>query len=203
MIEPFESCAFSTCKDCKYNGKGQMNMPCRACTFGSKFEREYVIKFDASTIKFNQTILENMDVISMYPNVGLINELMNRRVETMKNRNYIPEIKNVEFNPPLTVVIWKDGTKTFVKAHGEEPFDPEKGLAMAICKKLYGNKYSYFKIFDRWIDKYEERLRKEHIAKLNEIDKLANDIASASKAATDAIGNVSKRISDAINKKKD
>lgn len=42
-------------------------------------------------------------------------------------------IKKVIFNDPATIVFWNDGTKTVVQARGEA-FDPEKGLAMAICR---------------------------------------------------------------------
>lgn len=59
-------------------------------------------------------------------------------------------IKNVIFNDPATIVFWSDGSKTIVKAHNEE-FDPEKGLAMAICKKLYGNKGNFNNLFKKWI----------------------------------------------------
>ena len=45
-----------------------------------------------------------------------------------------PKPVNVIFNDPATIVFWSDGTKTVVKAHNE-PFNPEKGLAMAIVKK--------------------------------------------------------------------
>ena len=40
-------------------------------------------------------------------------------------------------NGPATIVFWKDGTKTVVKCHGEY-YDPEKGLAMALARKLWG-----------------------------------------------------------------
>lgn len=49
-------------------------------------------------------------------------------------------IKRVIFSDPATIVFWEDGTKTVVKAHNED-FDPEKGLAMAVCKRVYGDKY--------------------------------------------------------------
>ena len=62
------------------------------------------------------------------------------------------QIKNVIFNPPATVVFWKDGTKTVVKAEGEA-FDPEKGLAMAFSKKFLGNKYEYYNTFKHWLKK--------------------------------------------------
>lgn len=64
----------------------------------------------------------------------------------------IPEIDNVIFNDPATIIFWKDGTKTVVKAEGED-FDPEKGLAMAISKKALGNKGNYFDIFKKWAGK--------------------------------------------------
>lgn len=58
----------------------------------------------------------------------------------------VPKIKNVILNDPAVIVMWEDGTKTVVKAQGEE-FDPEKGLAMAISKKAFGNKHSYYGVF--------------------------------------------------------
>lgn len=64
-------------------------------------------------------------------------------------------IKDVIFNNPATIVLWKDGTKTVVKAT-EEEYDPEKGLAMAIAKKRYGNKWSYYNVFKHWLKKYKK-----------------------------------------------
>ena len=40
-------------------------------------------------------------------------------------------------NGPATIVFWRDGTKTVVKCHDEE-YDAEKGLAMALARKLWG-----------------------------------------------------------------
>lgn len=65
------------------------------------------------------------------------------------------EIKNVIFNNPATIVFWSDGTKTVVKAENE-PFDPEKGLAMAIAKKALGNEGNYYNEFKKWIPEEEE-----------------------------------------------
>ena len=61
-----------------------------------------------------------------------------------------PLIKDVIFNPPATIVFWTDGTKTIVKAANEE-YDAEKGLAMAISKKMLGNKYEYYNTFKHWL----------------------------------------------------
>lgn len=59
-------------------------------------------------------------------------------------------IKKVIFHSPATIVYWKDGSKTVVKCD-EELFDREKGLAMAISKKMLGNKGNYFNEFKKWI----------------------------------------------------
>ena len=71
------------------------------------------------------------------------------------NSSHIPEIKNVIFNDPATIVFWDDGTKTIVKCQDGDEFDPEKGLAMAIAKKAYGNKGSYCNKMKKWLPKEE------------------------------------------------
>ena len=59
-------------------------------------------------------------------------------------------IRKVIFNNPATIVLWSDGTKTVVKCDERDEFDPEKGLAMAICKKHFGGGF-YNDIFKKWI----------------------------------------------------
>lgn len=68
-------------------------------------------------------------------------------------------IKDVIFNDPATIVLWADGTKTVVKAENE-PFDPEKGLAMAISKRALGGKYDYYDTFKKYVGRYEKKQRK-------------------------------------------
>ena len=67
----------------------------------------------------------------------------------------LPEIKDVIFNGPATIVIWTDGTKTIVKSQEGEVYDAEKGLAMAIVKKAYGNKGNYFNNIKKWVPEPE------------------------------------------------
>ena len=64
-------------------------------------------------------------------------------------------IKKVKFNPPATIVFWTDNTKTVVKCSGED-YDPEKGLAMCICKKMLGNKGNYYEVFKKWLPKEDD-----------------------------------------------
>lgn len=95
-----------------------------------------------------------------------LNDLKRRLNSIYGLSSYKPEIINVIFNNPATIVFWSDGKKTVVKAEGE-PFDPEKGLAMAIVKKLFGtnkSKSNYNDIFKKWIpeeDKDDKELEEE------------------------------------------
>lgn len=83
----------------------------------------------------------------------------------------VPKIKKVIFNDPATIVYWADGDKTVVKAqiynkdiidingdhqlmYCEDEFNPEVGLAMAICKKAFGNKGNFNEVFKKWIPNY-------------------------------------------------
>lgn len=70
-----------------------------------------------------------------------------------RNKNAIPEIKDVIFNPPATIVFWNDGTKTVVKCQNDEAFDPEKGITMAFFKKMHGNKGHYFEEIKKGTEK--------------------------------------------------
>ena len=69
-----------------------------------------------------------------------------------KNR-YIPEIKNVIFNYPETIVLWEDGTKTSVKCNPEDEYSKEVGLALCAMKKAFGNTGGFNDIFRKWIPK--------------------------------------------------
>lgn len=78
----------------------------------------------------------------------VINEKENNMLKGKKVGIMI--IEKVIFNDPATIVFWKDGTKTVVKASNEK-FDPEKGLAMAIAKKALGNEGNYFNEIKKWL----------------------------------------------------
>ena len=69
-----------------------------------------------------------------------------------KNR-YIPEIKNVIFNYPETIVLWEDGTKTSVRCSQNDEYSKEVGLALCTMKKAFGNTGDFNDIFRKWIPK--------------------------------------------------
>lgn len=54
---------------------------------------------------------------------------------TGHNGMVVPE--RIVHNGPALIVFWEDGTKTVVKCHDED-FDAEKGLAMALARKMWG-----------------------------------------------------------------
>lgn len=49
--------------------------------------------------------------------------------------------KKVIFNDPATIVYWPDGSKTVVKCGNGDIYDREKGFAMCVLKRLYGDKF--------------------------------------------------------------
>ena len=66
-------------------------------------------------------------------------------------------IRKVIFNDPATIVFWSDDTKTVVKGATEDTYDMEKGLAMAIVKKMAGNDNRFHKVFKQ----YPKKKKKE------------------------------------------
>lgn len=50
-------------------------------------------------------------------------------------------IRKVIYNPPATIVLWNDGTKTTAKCDEADKYNKETGLMLCILKKKYGNKW--------------------------------------------------------------
>ena len=65
------------------------------------------------------------------------------------------DIKEVIINKPATIIKWADGTKTVVKCQDEDKmlYSPEAGVAIAVMKKVFGNKGNYNNLFDRLLKK--------------------------------------------------
>lgn len=103
-----------------------------------------------------------------------------------------PTIENVIFNPPATIVFWSDHSKTVVKADLEyEAYDPEKGIAMAIAKKLMGdNKGHYYEMFKHWLEKWEKQNETEEV------------IVPANTGAGEALAKLASDICETLNKRK-
>lgn len=85
------------------------------------------------SIQTNLTEQAAKDILnSIY---GIHSKTLKEEIQ-MKTKSHIAynPIKKVIFNDPATIIFWKDGTKTIVKRQEGSEFDPEKGLAMAICR---------------------------------------------------------------------
>lgn len=78
-------------------------------------------------------------------------------------------IKDVIFNNPATIVLWKDGTKTVVKCQEGDTYSKELGLAMCISKKYLGNKGNFNEVFKKWIP--EEKIEPEPVEDIGTIKK--------------------------------
>ena len=93
--------------------------------------------------------------------VRVANELNKKYYKALKavreyeRRNSMFGINNVIHHDPATIVYWCDGTKTVVKCGENDIYDPEKGLAMAISKKVFGNEGNYYNQFKKWLPKEE------------------------------------------------
>lgn len=188
---------FTICPKCAFNNMSIAASRCFRCVNGSKFEPKLdeVIRFSKEleevkekekmnindikvTIAGRPAVVDHWEIndhCSPYemPTIRLqatmtrsnmpYNEYASKKKEASKPKG----IKNVIFNPPATIVFWEDGTKTVVKAENEA-FDPEKGLAMAITKKVLGNKGNYFETVKKWtkdapkVEPVEARLQAAH-----------------------------------------
>lgn len=91
------------------------------------------------------------------PYEDLIHDLLQERTEYHnryeKKDDYI-YIEKAIFNEPATIVFWSDGTKTVVKCCENDIYDPEKGLAMAICKYVLGD--NFHKTFKKHLPKEDD-----------------------------------------------
>ena len=94
---------------------------------------------------------------------------VNEKKETKTMKVNIPKIKNIDFQPPLTIVVWEDGTKTFVKCAKDEIFDPEKGAAMAIAKKALGDKYAYIETISYYVNKWLKKDKNRNYVKVDRV----------------------------------
>lgn len=75
----------------------------------------------------------------------------NYSVDTNTNTDVDLKIKKVIFNAPATIIFWNDGTKTVVKCQEGDVYDKEKGFAMCVTKKFFGNKSKFNNVMKEWV----------------------------------------------------
>lgn len=73
-----------------------------------------------------------------------------------------PEIIDVIFNAPATIVKWDDGDKTIVKCSKEDKFDKRVGFLLCVLKKYYGDNRAFHDMINKWIySKNEDEHREQ------------------------------------------
>ena len=112
---------------------------------------------DDNTMKKQLNSIFGLDSIARYCN----SDVTSTRIayNNMYKNTQTSLIKNVIFNDPATIIHWNDGSKTVVKCGEGEVYDPEKGLAMAISKKVLGNKGNYYETFKKWLPEKESEFK--------------------------------------------
>ena len=75
------------------------------------------------------------------------------KLVTKNYEEFATGIKKVIFNGPATIVIWVDGSKTVVKCAEGDGYSKFSGLAIAMCKRMYGTDFK--RIFNHFIPKEE------------------------------------------------
>ena len=98
-------------------------------------------------------------------------------------------IEKVIFNPPATIVMWNDGTKTVVKCMEGDEFSPETGLAMCVAKKYFGSGHKIKKMCESYYKEQEER---EKLKKMLSMKDKLEPCTLTSKYIID--GNVTKKM---------
>ena len=126
-------------------------------------DKEWMVKYLGTPVKKednNYMNDRNLDAYSALMNGYLsMNILKDRNGSNfpvnalVKNKFDKSTIKDVIFNDPATIVLWKDGTKTVVKCQTEtgDVYNKELGLAMCIIKKCCENKGNFNDVFNEWI----------------------------------------------------
>ena len=70
-----------------------------------------------------------------------------------RSTSYAQPYDKLILNPPATIIIWNDGTKTVVKCADGDLYDPEKGVALCFMKKYFPNVYR--KVLNEVNEKYQ------------------------------------------------
>ena len=100
----------------------------------------------------------------------------------------LPEVKEVIFAPPATIVYWKDGSRTVVKCDENDEYNEEIGFALCFMKKVLQNAgYKYN--FNTYIRKHTKSAKRYYLEKIP--DAVCADVA-------DVVGAVVKKIKNAL-----
>lgn len=123
----------------------------------NRFEYEMRAKYGDRGFRPNNIIFDELHHFSFPHEIDRTRKALGYLSDVVKSKPLLKEsdIKDVIINGPATIIKWKDGTKTVVKCQDEdkEAYSPEAGIAIAVMKKVFGNKGNYNNIFNRLLKK--------------------------------------------------
>ena len=128
-----------TCFTCRLSSWPVPNERCKICYYASEWEPEDN-EGSNMEIKCSNCKYDNEPMVGphcAFCGVDRKNWTPNENFGTYS----ITMFDRVIYNDPATIILWKDGTKTVAKCMEGEEYDPEKGFAMAVLKKLFGEDY--------------------------------------------------------------
>lgn len=82
-------------------------------------------------VEYKRSAADILDEIRAIPPIS---------IEPVKPIRVWTSPKRVIFNPPATIILWTDGSKTVVKCKNGEEFDEWTGFITAYAKKAFGRK---------------------------------------------------------------
>lgn len=104
---------------------------------------------------------------------GYIMEDVMRTNEMFYRIGLIPT--KIIYNPPATIVLWADGTKTVVKCSAEDEYNEYYGFLCALGKKMFGTNSHLKKLID---EKAERHYPEDEFSKqIEQLEKCMNKIA--------------------------
>lgn len=131
---------FAACAECKYCkiAFGEIlhdDMECRYCharanDIPTRFERKQTVRYNSMSENRKPKMIPVM-----------FDEFALQGIHSKCYKEL--DVQKVILSGRATIIFWNDGTKTVVKCAKGDEYDPEKGVAMAISKKIFGNKGSY------------------------------------------------------------
>ena len=83
-------------------------------------------------------------------------------------------IKKVIYNPPATVVMWADGTKTVVKCSEDDAYDKLTGFLLCVMKKFCGGS-RFNDIIRKWVWETDENKNVQDNTYFNRISRMCKE----------------------------
>jgi hypothetical protein len=115
--------------------------------------------------------MEKRMVSYPYPNQNVIGSILDDVLRSVSaasvpaNRptamTAVHQPAQVIFNPPATIVYWRDGTKTVVRCDNDE-FSEEFGFAMACMRKIFGTRNAFKAQFKNAYRPYLKKKKEKH-----------------------------------------